>query len=163
MSRWWRILPRHVEAAERYAAAVRARRGSPNAHPWTGDGREDVYGKLGELVYGAAVGRAPRWIVDPAGDGGDDFPGVQVKATRQARGGVFVNCRQYDAYPETRVYTFVLLDIAGGRGMVLGWAGRDYVAKCPRCNPLGRPDTECYRVPLAALRELREMAAEALP
>lgn len=150
MSRWWRILPRHWEMGERYAAQLRTHVG-PNPHPWTGDGREDVYGKVGELVYGAETGQAPRWVIDPRGDGGEDFAGTQVKASRKPRPVVFVNLRQFDAYPATPAYAFVLLDVDRSRGRVLGRATRAEVAACPRCNPKGQADTECYAVPVAGL------------
>lgn len=151
VSRWWRVLPRHLEAAARYAAAVRARLGRPNAHPWTGDGREDVYGYVGQLVYGAETGQTPRWVIDPRGDGGEDFPGTQVKATRRPRAVVYVNLRQFAAYPRVNRYAFVLLDVDRHRGRVLGWVTKAEVAACPRCNPKGRDDTECYAVPIASL------------
>jgi hypothetical protein len=97
-----------------------------NTHVW--NPQHNLVGLFGEWVYSAETGQPfrPRKVF---GDGGYDFPGVDVKAS---------SCWQdpwlkHPAGAPRRAPTFVLvgIDLAGRRGYVAGSAPRDRLAAAP--------------------------------
>jgi hypothetical protein len=139
---WWPISDADLKRAQLHAEVVLAQRGDrSNAAPMRGGDDENVVGFLGELIYGRTISREPHAPV-PGGDGGQDFPGVNVRA-RVLRGKfpprLYVTARTLERHPETLAYVLVALDLENHEAAVLGWATRDDVAAAPIDNEVHTP------------------------
>jgi hypothetical protein len=131
---WWPLSDADFKRATLHREILSAQRsGRPNAAPMRDDHLEDSVGYLGELVYGRTIGAEPHDPI-PGGDGGEDYPGVNVR-TRVLRGNypprLYVTHRTIELHPETLAYVLVAIDLDNREAAVLGWATREDVAAAP--------------------------------
>lgn len=133
---WQALSIDDLARAQDYARRMRQHRGRANARPMREDGQEDVMGKLGELAYGRTIGREPSWFINPVNDGGEDFPGINVRARGLSADALYppqllVPPEDLATHLATRVFVLVAVNLDDLKAAPLGWARRSEVEAAP--------------------------------
>lgn len=133
--RWWAWID-VAPVLDRATAIGRIVDGQKDSLPGTrnwANGSTHGLGFLGEYVFGARVGVRPNLDVLVGGDGGRDFPEVDVKLA------TYLPDPDLKVHPDdwgkpVRYFALVAYDAAARRAAYLGWQTREFMFAAPLRN-----------------------------
>lgn len=95
-------------------------------HEWTVDDYKSHHtGLFGEIAFALETGMQPDMILKPYGDGGEDFPGIDIKSTwshRPTANKLIENCYKKDKM--TKYYVQANIDFENKSVVLVGWCTR---------------------------------------
>lgn len=114
-----------------FAASLRDAQKKAYASSRYWNGRSHFIGLCGEMVYGIVTGQEPDLTLRQLGDGGSDFPGVDVKTTVYWQNPCLLVRPEDLRHVATKTYALVALDEGRRRGRLVAEVDRLTVAQAP--------------------------------